>query len=97
MRHYIPDGAHPMRYEVEGNDLCIRIPLDAIASQTYWSNVVAAVKDKQALALSVGRELCECEDMGGDYYLSRVLDDALVRVIESADKSLQYKDEDETA
>ena len=83
-----------MRYEVEGDDLCIRIPLSAIAANTYWSTAVVGVKDKQALALSVGRELCECEDTGGDYYLNRTLDDALVRVIESADASLQYVDED---
>ena len=82
-----------MEYDVEGDNLCIRIPLDAIAANTYYSTIVAAVKDKRALALSVGRELCECDDTSGEFHLSRALDDALVRVIESADKALQYTDD----
>lgn len=81
-------------YRIEGDDLCIRIPLDAIAELAQDASVVAAVKDKRALAMSLGRELCECEDSGGDYYINRPLDDALERVIESADKSLQYTDDE---
>lgn len=86
-----------MRYEVEGDDLCIRIPLDAIVmnvearqSPETADPIVIKVVDKRALAMSLGRELCECEDMGEDYYLSRVLDDALRRVVESADPALTH-------
>jgi hypothetical protein len=82
-----------MRYAVEGDDLCIRIPLDGIAE-----NVIAAqgmetitVKDKVALALSLGRELCECQDASEDFYLSRTLDEAIERVICSADPSLEFE------
>lgn len=80
-----------MRYAVEGDYLCIRIPVDAITSQA----VVQAfgpvkVVDKAALAMALGRELCECEDTGEDFYLNRSLDAALVRVIESADPSLEF-------
>lgn len=79
-----------MNYKVEGDDLCIRIPLDAIAGCAEDNGAVALkVKDKAALAMSLGRELCECDDMGGDFYLNRTLDEALVRVIESADPSLE--------
>jgi hypothetical protein len=81
-----------VRYEVEGGDLCIRIPLDAIAALATADagGIVTKVRDKSALAMSLGRELCECEDAGGSFYLNRPLDDALERVIESDDKSLQY-------
>jgi hypothetical protein len=81
-----------VRYEVEGDDLCIRIPLDAIAALATADagGIVTKVRDKSALAMSLGRELCECEDAGGSFYLNRPLDDALERVIESDDKSLQY-------
>jgi hypothetical protein len=82
-----------VRYKVEGQDLCIRIPLDAIAELATDAKVVAAVKDKTALAMSLGRELCDCEDAGGDFYLNRPLDDALERVIESADPSLAFTDD----
>lgn len=80
-----------MRYAVEGDDLCIRIPLNAFVEQaeaTPGMNV--KVIDKAALAMSVGRELCECEDAGEDIYLNRTLDAALVRVIESADPSIDF-------
>lgn len=79
-----------MDYKIEGDDLCIRIPLAAL------SGVVEAnsykVIDREALALAVGRELCECEDTGEDFYLNRTLDAALERVIESADPAIEYKD-----
>jgi len=81
-----------LRYQIEGDDLCIRIPLDAIAENAAGGVYGVKVKDKQALAMSVGRELCECEDMGEEYYLSRTLDAALERVIESADKSLEFSE-----
>ena len=82
-----------MRYAVEGDDLCIRIPLDAFVEQAEAAEgVKVKVLDKAALALSVGRELCECEDRGEEYYLSRTLDDALDRVIESADPALDIGD-----
>lgn len=80
-----------MRYQIEGDDLCIRIPLDAIAENAGRYLEVAAVKDKAALALSLGREVCEREDSGEEFFLSRVLDAGLVRVIESADASLDYQ------
>lgn len=83
-----------MRYEVEGNDLCIRIPLDAIAENAKAYDVVAGVRDKSALAMSVGRELCECENHAEDYYMNGPLDDALARVVESADDALQYTDDE---
>lgn len=79
-----------MRYAVEGTDLCIRIPLDAIAACAENSGDVALkVKDRVALALSVGRELCECESMAEEFYLSETLDQALGRVIDSADPSIE--------
>lgn len=81
-----------MRYQVEGADLCIRIPIEALAAEAASMFCIARVVDANALAMSVGRELCECEDMGEEYYLSRALDAALERVVESADKSLQYAD-----
>lgn len=82
-----------MRYEVEGEDLCIRIPLDAIAECAEHSSTATlkiTVKDKVELARAIGRELCDCEDAGEEYYLSRTLDAALERVIESADPSLHH-------
>ncbi len=85
-----------MRYEVDGADLCIRISITAIAQQAMASTIVARVTSYRDLAMSVGRELCECVTVGEEFYLSGPLDDALGRVIESADPSLQYKDEDET-
>lgn len=80
-----------MRYQIGGDDLCIRIPLDAIAENAGRCLEVAAVKDKAALALALGREVCEREDNGEEFFLSRVLDAGLVRVIESADASLDYQ------
>ena len=80
-----------MRYAVEGDDLCIRIPLDAFVEQAEATpGMKVKVLDKAALAMSVGRELCECEDMGEDIYLNRTLDAALERVIESADPSIDF-------
>jgi hypothetical protein len=79
-----------MRYQIDGEDLCIRIPLDAIAKQAEEYAGVKVV-DKQALAMSVGRELCECEDAGEDYYLNRTLDAALTRVVESDDPALKIE------
>lgn len=82
-----------MRYAIEGEDLCIRVSLDAIAANAEaCEGVSVKVKDKAALARSIGRELCECEDAGEDYYLNRTLDAALDRVIESADPSLDIND-----
>lgn len=80
-----------MRYAVEGDYLCIRIPVDAITSQAVVQAFGSVkVVDKAALAMALGRELCECEDTGEDFYLNRSLDAALVRVIESADPSLEF-------
>lgn len=82
-----------MRYAVEGGDLCIRIPLDAIAEQAVQRTFgPIRVLDKSALAMAMGRELCECEDHGEDFYLNKTLDAALVRVIESADPSLEFSE-----
>lgn len=81
-----------MRYQIEGDDLCIRIPLDALVANAE-ANAGVKVADKRALAMSVGRELCECEDAGEDYYLSHTLDAALGRVIESADTSVKFDDD----
>lgn len=79
-----------MRYAVEGEDLCIRIPLDAfVECAEAFEGVKVKVIDKTALAISVGRELCDCEDpYSAEFYLSKPLDDALERVIESADPSI---------
>ena len=80
-----------MNYAVEGNDLCIRIPLDAIAEQAIARTFgPLKVLDKVALALALCREICECEDAGEDYYLNKMLDAGIVRVIESADPSLEF-------
>lgn len=80
-----------MKYAVEGDDFCIRIPVDAIAEQaTARKYGPMKVRDKTALALSLGRELCECTGAGEDFYLNRTLDAALTRVIESADPSLEF-------
>ncbi len=88
-----------MRYAVEGDELCIRISLDAIAANANRNDDPEATKikvlDKAALAMSVGRELCECEDAGEDYYLNRTLDEALERVIESADPALEFQYSDD--
>lgn len=82
-----------MRYAIEGDDLCIRVPLAAFVEQAEArEDVKVKVLDKAALALSVGRELCECEDAGEDRYLNRTLDAALERVIESADPALDISD-----
>ena len=88
-----------MRYAVEGDELCIRISLDAIAANANRNDDPEATKikvlDNAALAMSVGRELCECEDAGEDYYLNRTLDEALERVIESADPALEFQYSDD--
>lgn len=85
-----------MRYQIEGGDLCIRIPVDAIAENVKTQAADAAlpltVLNSSALAMALGRELCECEDVGGEFYLRRTLDAALERVIESADPSLEIAD-----
>lgn len=78
-----------MKYAVEGSDLCIRIPLDAIAQQALEFGATK-VLNKADLALSMGRELCECENAGEEYYLNATLDAAIVRVIESADPSIEF-------
>lgn len=82
-----------MHYTVDEDDLVIRIPLDALAEvvKLHHSDIVKAVRSKPSLAMSVGRELCECVDIGEEYYLSRVLDDALERVVTSDDPALEYK------
>ena len=86
-----------MKYDIEGDDLCIRIPLAALAEQAK-ANAFGLFKvvDRAALARAVGRELCECEDAGEEYYISRVLDAAIVRVIESADPSLEFSENETT-
>lgn len=82
-----------MRYAVEGDDLVIRIALDAIAQNAMThGDAVAKVKDKAALAMALGRELIECEDVSEQLYISGPLDAAIERVIESADPSLDYND-----
>lgn len=82
-------------YEIDGDSLCIRIPLDAIAEQAMaQADGMLKVKDKTALALAMGRELCECEDHGEDIFINSTLDAAIVRVIESADPSLEFPDDD---
>ena len=83
-----------MRYAVEGDDLCIRVSLDAIKSNAE-SLGPFKVRDRAALAMSVGRELCECEDADEQFYLSRTLDGAVERVIESADPALDFHDDDD--
>lgn len=82
-----------MRYEIDGNDLCIRIPIDAIVELAKEASVVNKIIDAQKLALALGRELCECENISGNFYINSTLDEALERVIESDDSSIQYKDE----
>jgi hypothetical protein len=82
-----------MKYAVEGDDLCIRISLDAIEFQAgYLSQGEVTVKDRIALAMSLGRELCDAEDAGEEPHLTRPLDMAMERVLESADPSLTYPD-----
>jgi hypothetical protein len=82
-----------MHYAVEGDDLCIRIPLDAIAKQAVARRFgPIRVLNRAALAMAMGRELCECEDAGEEPYLSKPLDAAIVRVIESADPSLEFSE-----
>jgi hypothetical protein len=83
-----------MRYAVEGEDLCIRIPLSAIVrNATTHGGAVSKVLDASALAMSVGRELIDCETMGEEFFLNGVLDAAIERVIESADPSLEYSED----
>ncbi len=78
-----------MRYAIEGDDLCIRIPVDAIAEKAEEISG-ARVRDKDALALAVARELIDCEDPYAEqFYINQPLDLALQRVIESADPSLE--------
>lgn len=44
------------RYEINGDDLCIRIPIDAIAEQAVARTFgPLKVRDKAALALAMGR------------------------------------------
>ena len=80
-------------YAVEGDALCIRIPIDAIAAQVAAQTFgPLKVRDKAALAMALGRELCECEDHGEEIYINKPLDAALVRVIESADPSIDFSE-----
>ena len=82
-----------MRYAVEDTNLVIRIPLAAIAANAMThGEAVAKVTDIVALALSLGRELIECETAGEEPHLNRTLDEAMERVIEGADPSLTYND-----
>ncbi|MEM8973634.1 MAG: hypothetical protein AAGD43_16370 [Pseudomonadota bacterium] len=80
------------RYEIQGEELCILIPIDAIARNVPDEFYV---KDKSKLALSMGRELCECENTGEDYYINDVLDDALMRVVEGDCSSIGIRGEDD--
>lgn len=81
------------RYEINGDDLCIRIPIDAIAEQAVARTFgPLKVRDKAALALAMGRELCEQEDHGENYYINKVLDAAIDRVIEGAEPCLEFAD-----
>lgn len=77
-------------YEVKDGLLHIKVPVDAIAANVPQHYVV---KDKVGLALAVGRELCDCEDMGEQFYISDTLDDALGRVLDGADESIDFRDE----
>ncbi len=83
-----------MRYEIEGTDLCIRIPLDVIAAQAvHKSRGEVKVKDKAALAKLLGKELIDCEDAGEEPYLHAPLDAAMERVLEGYDTTaLEYPD-----
>jgi hypothetical protein len=77
-----------MEYKIDGDDLCIRIPVDAIAENAK-EMCGAKVRDKHALALAVARELIDCEDPYSEqFYINAPLDAALERVVESADASL---------
>lgn len=64
-----------MRYQIDGDDLCIRISLDVI-SQSVGSR--ATVLDHKALAVAVGRKLYDD------------LDDAIEHVVLSEDPSLSF-------
>ena len=88
-----------------GSAFAISKPNSMPSSMSLWNSVVShrlcflnllvcqlKVLDKAALAMSMGRELCECEDHGEDIYLNRTLDAAIVRVIESADSSIEFSE-----
>jgi hypothetical protein len=80
-----------MQYATDGESLIIKVPLDALVRNAMiHGGAVARVVNADALALAVGRELIDCEDISEQYYLSSVLDAAVERVIESADPSLEY-------
>jgi len=82
-----------VRYEIDGDDLCIRISVDAIAQQAM-ARAFGPMKvlDKIALAMAMGRELCDCEDHSENFYINAPLDAAIVRVIESAHPSIEFND-----
>ncbi len=72
-----------MNYKIEGDDLCIRVSVDAIAENAE-EMCGARVRDKAALALAVARELIDCEDPYSEqFYINAPLDLALQRVIET--------------
>ncbi len=82
------------KYEVDGDDLCVRIPVDAIVEQAVLRAYgPCRVLDKNALALAMGRELCEQEDAAEDLYINKVLDAAIVRVIEGAEPCIEFLDD----
>lgn len=83
-----------MRYDVEGDDLCIRIPLDAIAAQAFnQSRGEVKAKDKLALAMLLGKELIDCENIAEEPHLNATLDAAMERVLEGYDTTaLEYPD-----
>lgn len=85
-----------MRCVVDGDDLCIRIPLNAAATcavvAALAGGVRVTVRDNAALGLAIGRELVDCETVAEEPFLNGVLDSALRRVIEKADPSLNFAD-----
>lgn len=84
-----------MKYAVEDTSFVIRIPLKAImANAMTHGGAVAKVNDAVALAMALGRELIDCETTGEEPRLNQTLDAAMERVIESADPSLEYSDDE---
>ena len=79
-----------MRYEVDKDDLCIRIPIEVIAGQVFVrSRGTMKSADAAATAMALGRELVHCETAGDEPHLNAALDAALGRVVESADPSIE--------
>lgn len=82
-----------MKYTVEDTNLVIRIPLAAImANALIHSDAVAHVVDSVGLAMALGQELIDAENISGEPHLNGVLDSAMERVIEGAHPSLEYTD-----